>query len=212
MPRRAAAARACRRSSSTTPPRTAPRRSREAHGAKVIRNARNEGYGRANNIGARAAGRRVPPHRQSGRRAGARRGRGAPRRGAGAIRRRGSSRRASSSPTGRVFFQPRSLLAPYLDEPARRPRPAGGRCLRAVPVGRLLPDPARRCSCASAASTRTSSCSTRTTISAAASPRRARPSSMCPTRSSATGAAGRARSSPAGSSGRAGTRPGRAPM
>jgi GT2 family glycosyltransferase len=88
----------------------------ERLGAKVIRNRRNQGYGRANNIGARAvesafllvcnpdvsvepgsvgellkAARRYPDA-----------GLFAPR---------------IVEPTGRVFFQPRSLLAPYLQNP-----------------------------------------------------------------------------------------------
>ena len=51
-------------------------------------------------------------------------------------------------PSGRVFFQPRSLLAPSLTNPARQARAARGRGLRAVLLGRLLPHPPRRFSCA----------------------------------------------------------------
>lgn len=88
----------------------------EGQGARVIRNARNEGYGRANNIGARAtqaefllivnpdcvveegavealvdAARRYPDA--------------------------GFFAPKIVEPDGRVFFQPRSLLAPYLTNP-----------------------------------------------------------------------------------------------
>ena len=89
----------------------------ERYGARVIRNARNEGYGRANNIGARAAEStfllicnpdvRVEPGSVPELLEAARRypdaGFFAPR---------------ILEPSGRVFFQPRSLLAPYLQNPS----------------------------------------------------------------------------------------------
>jgi GT2 family glycosyltransferase len=89
----------------------------ERHGARVVRNPRNEGYGRANNIGARAvesdfilvcnpdvtvdagcvaellnATRRYPDA--------------------------GFFAPKIVEPSGRVFFQPRSLLATYLENPS----------------------------------------------------------------------------------------------
>ncbi|HEX2136566.1 MAG TPA: glycosyltransferase family 2 protein [Microvirga sp.] len=89
----------------------------ERSGARVIRNPRNEGYGRANNIGARAVESafllicnpdvRVEPGSIAELLEAARRypdaGFFAPR---------------IVEPSGRVFFQPRSLLAPYLRNPA----------------------------------------------------------------------------------------------
>jgi GT2 family glycosyltransferase len=87
-----------------------------AHGAQVIRNARNEGYGRANNIGARAASSEfllivnpdciveqdaVPNLVDAAWRF--------PDAGLFAPR--------IVEPDGRVFFQPRSLLSPYLHNP-----------------------------------------------------------------------------------------------
>lgn len=82
-------------------------------GAKVIRNARNEGYGRANNIGARAADAEflliVNPDCVV-------------EQGAVAALLDAARRYPEASffapkivePGGRVFFQPRSLLSPYL--------------------------------------------------------------------------------------------------
>lgn len=88
----------------------------EGQGARVIRNARNEGYGRANNIGARAAESEfilvvnpdviVEP-------------------GAVASLLDAAQRYPDAGffapqivePSGRVFFQPRSLLASYLTNP-----------------------------------------------------------------------------------------------
>ncbi|MBB4039621.1 GT2 family glycosyltransferase [Microvirga flocculans] len=88
----------------------------EGQGARVIRNARNEGYGRANNIGARAADSEfilvVNPDCVVG---------------AGAVAALvDAARRYPDAvlfapqivePSGRVFYQPRSLLASYLTNP-----------------------------------------------------------------------------------------------
>lgn len=91
----------------------------EGQGARVIRNGRNEGYGRANNIGARATDSEfllivnpdciVEP-------------------GAVAALLDAARRYADAGlfapkivePSGRVFFQPRSLLSPYLPNPGGR--------------------------------------------------------------------------------------------
>ena len=88
----------------------------EGQGARVIRNPRNEGYGRANNSGARAADTEfvlvvnpdciVEP-------------------GAVALLIEAAGRYPDAAlfapqivePSGRVFFQPRSLLSPYLHNP-----------------------------------------------------------------------------------------------
>jgi len=91
----------------------------EGHGARVIRNARNEGYGRANNLGARVAETEflliVNPDCVVE---------------AGAVAALlDAARRYPDAgllaprivePGGRVFFQPRSLLAPYLPNPSGR--------------------------------------------------------------------------------------------
>jgi N-acetylglucosaminyl-diphospho-decaprenol L-rhamnosyltransferase len=100
----------------------------EREGVRVIRNARNEGYGRANNAGVRAAETElvliVNPD---------------------VVVQRGAvpalvdaARRYSDAeffapqivePSGRVFFQPRSLLAPYLTNPTGRTSlPEGEAC------------------------------------------------------------------------------------
>jgi GT2 family glycosyltransferase len=88
----------------------------ERRGARVIRNARNEGYGRANNAGARAADSEfilvVNPDVVVDR-------------GAVAALLDAARRYPDASffapqivePSGRVFFQPRSLLASYLTNP-----------------------------------------------------------------------------------------------
>jgi GT2 family glycosyltransferase len=101
----------------------------EAAGAQVIRNARNEGYGRANNRGVRAAGTAdlvliVNPdvilHR------------GAVDALLEAARRwpdAGLFAPRLVEPDGRFFFQARSLLAPYLTNPGGRPAlPQGDTC------------------------------------------------------------------------------------
>lgn len=88
----------------------------EGQGARVIRNARNEGYGRANNSGARAADTEfvlvinpdciVEPHAIA--------------RLVDAARRYPDAALFAPQivePSGRVFFQPRSLLSPYLHNP-----------------------------------------------------------------------------------------------
>ena len=176
---------AFRRSWSTTPRRTT-RRGRRRAGARVIRNARNEGYGRANNIG---AGRRRASSCSSSIRTASwrRRGRG------------GSSMRRGAIPM-------RLLRA--ADRRAERPRvlPAAlaAGALSANPGGKLVLPEGEACApffsgacflirrdlfLASAASTRTSSCSTRTTTSAAGSRIPAPRSSMCRRPSCATGAA-----------------------
>ncbi len=85
----------------------------EGHGAKVIRNARNEGYGRANNSGARAAESEfilvVNPDCTVDK--------GAVAALVDAARRYPDAALFAPQivePDGRVFFQPRSLLSPYL--------------------------------------------------------------------------------------------------
>jgi GT2 family glycosyltransferase len=88
----------------------------EGQGARVIRNARNEGYGRANNIGARAAENEfilvvnpdviVEPGAVASLLDAARRYPDA-----------GFFAPQIVEPSGRVFFQPRSLLASYLTNP-----------------------------------------------------------------------------------------------
>ncbi|MBM6596107.1 glycosyltransferase family 2 protein [Microvirga pudoricolor] len=91
----------------------------EGQGAAVIRNPRNEGYGRANNIGARAASTEfvliVNPDCTMGE---------------GAVAALVDAARLYPDaglfapqivePSGRVFFQPRSLLSPYLHNPSGR--------------------------------------------------------------------------------------------
>jgi N-acetylglucosaminyl-diphospho-decaprenol L-rhamnosyltransferase len=91
----------------------------EREGARLIRNARNEGYGRANNAGVRAAETEfvliVNPDVVV-------------ERGAVAALVDAARRYADAEffapqivePNGRVFFQPRSLLAPYLTNPSGR--------------------------------------------------------------------------------------------
>lgn len=85
----------------------------EGQGARVVRNLRNEGYGRANNIGARAAESEflliVNPDCTVER--------GAVAALLDAARRypdAGFFAPRIVEPSGRVFFQPRSLLSPYL--------------------------------------------------------------------------------------------------
>lgn len=101
----------------------------QASGAEILRNARNEGYGRANNRGVAAATRAervlilnpdliLQPGAADALLAAARRypdaGLLAPR---------------LVEPDGRVFYQPRSLLAPYLANPkGRRALPEGDAC------------------------------------------------------------------------------------
>jgi GT2 family glycosyltransferase len=91
----------------------------EGQGARVIRNPRNEGYGRANNIGARAAGTDfllvVNPDCTV-------------EKGAVAALVEAARRYPDAGlfaprivePSGRVFYQPRSLLSPYLHNPKGR--------------------------------------------------------------------------------------------
>jgi GT2 family glycosyltransferase len=91
----------------------------EGQGARVIRNPRNEGYGRANNIGARAAGTEfllvVNPDCTV-------------EKGAVAALVEAARRYPDAGlfaprivePSGRVFYQPRSLLSPYLHNPKGR--------------------------------------------------------------------------------------------
>jgi GT2 family glycosyltransferase len=100
----------------------------EGHGAKVIRNARNEGYGRANNSGARAAESEfilvVNPDCTVDK-------------GAVAALVDAAQRYPDAAlfapqivePDGRVFFQPRSLLSPYLhNHQGRLVLPEGEAC------------------------------------------------------------------------------------
>lgn len=101
----------------------------EGLGAQVIRNARNEGYGRANTIGVRAALRAarvlilnpdvtLRPGAADALLAAAERW---PEAGLFAPR--------IVEPDGRFFYQPRSLLAPYLANPrGRRDPPSGDAC------------------------------------------------------------------------------------
>jgi len=89
----------------------------ERHGARLIRNRRNEGYGRANNIGARAVESQFllfcnPDVEVEA---------GTVPQLLGAVRRypeAGLFAPMIVEPSGRVFFQPRSLLAPYLQNPS----------------------------------------------------------------------------------------------
>jgi GT2 family glycosyltransferase len=101
----------------------------EAAGAQILRNPRNEGYGRANNIGVRAAVRAtrvlilnpdvvLRPGAVDALLAAAQ---SYPDAGLLAPR--------LVEPDGRLFYQPRSLLAPYLTNPAgRRALPEGDAC------------------------------------------------------------------------------------
>lgn len=99
----------------------------ETHGARVIRLARNEGYGRANNIGARATGAEFllvsnPDVVLDA--------------GAPALLMAAAARYPDAAmlaprivePDGRVFFQARSLLATFLTNPSGRRMPPQGDC------------------------------------------------------------------------------------
>ena len=101
----------------------------EAKGARVIANARNEGYGRANNIGVAAAGTPyvliVNPDLELGR-------------GAAAALLEAAERYPDAGmlaprivePSGRVFLQPRSLLSPaHLNRAGTMAIPEGDACL-----------------------------------------------------------------------------------
>jgi N-acetylglucosaminyl-diphospho-decaprenol L-rhamnosyltransferase len=100
----------------------------ERQGVRVIRNARNEGYGRANNAGVRAAETElvliVNPDVVVQR--------GAVAALVDAARRYSDAEFFAPQivePSGRVFFQPRSLLAPYLTNPTGRTSlPEGEAC------------------------------------------------------------------------------------
>jgi N-acetylglucosaminyl-diphospho-decaprenol L-rhamnosyltransferase len=100
----------------------------ERQGVRVIRNARNEGYGRANNAGVRAAETElvliVNPDVVVQR--------GAVAALVDAARRYSDAEFFAPQivePSGRVFFQPRSLLAPYLTNPnGRTSLPEGEAC------------------------------------------------------------------------------------
>ncbi|WP_375466073.1 glycosyltransferase [uncultured Methylobacterium sp.] len=99
-----------------------------AAGAAVIRNARNEGYGRANNAGVRAArARRVLIlNPDVTLRPGAAEALLA---AAAAWPEAGLYAPRIVEPDGRFFYQPRSLLAPYLTNPSgRRDPPEGDAC------------------------------------------------------------------------------------
>lgn len=101
----------------------------ECAGAQVLHNALNEGYGRANNIGVRAATRAnrvliLNPDviLQDG-------AVDALLTAAAAYPEAGLLAPRLIEPDGRVFFQPRSLLAPYLQNPkGRRGLPEGDAC------------------------------------------------------------------------------------
>ncbi|HZH52570.1 MAG TPA: glycosyltransferase family 2 protein [Microvirga sp.] len=100
----------------------------ERQGARVIRNPRNEGYGRANNVGARAAETEfilvVNPDVIVEKGAVA-----ALLDAAGRYSDAGFFAPKIVEPSGRVFFQPRSLLAPYLTNPtAKLALPEGEAC------------------------------------------------------------------------------------
>jgi len=100
----------------------------EREGVRVIRNARNEGFGRANNAGVRAAETElvliVNPDVVVQR--------GAAPALVDAARRYSDAEFFAPQivePSGRVFFQPRSLLAPYLTNPTGRTSlPEGEAC------------------------------------------------------------------------------------
>ncbi|MCJ2036090.1 glycosyltransferase family 2 protein [Methylobacterium sp. J-068] len=101
-----------------------------AAGADVVENARNEGYGRAGNIGVRAAARAervlilnpdviLRPGAVDALLAAAR-----------AYPDAGLLAPRLTEPDGRLFFQPRSLLSPYLANPrGRRALPEGDVCV-----------------------------------------------------------------------------------
>lgn len=100
----------------------------DARGVQVVRNLRNEGYGRANNIGARAAKTDfllvvnpdviVEPGAVA-----------ALLHAAGRYPDAGLFAPQIVEPSGRVFFQPRSLLAPYLtNPPGKLALPEGESC------------------------------------------------------------------------------------
>ncbi|KAB0269512.1 glycosyltransferase family 2 protein [Microvirga brassicacearum] len=100
----------------------------EERGVQVVRNLRNEGYGRANNIGARAAKTEfllvVNPDVILERGAVA-----ALLHAAGRYPDAGLFAPQIVEPSGRVFFQPRSLLAPYLtNPPGKLALPEGESC------------------------------------------------------------------------------------
>ncbi len=101
----------------------------EAAGARVVRNARNEGYGRANNRGVRAAEGASyvlivnPDVELAPGAAGALLAAARDWPDAGLLAPR------IVEPDGRFFYQPRSLLAPYLTNPSgRRDLPEGDAC------------------------------------------------------------------------------------
>jgi N-acetylglucosaminyl-diphospho-decaprenol L-rhamnosyltransferase len=99
----------------------------ERHGARVVRNPRNEGYGRANTIGVRASATEfvlilnpdlvVAPGAVAALLAAARRYPDA-----------GLLAPQIVEPDGRFFFQAQSLLAPYLANPSGRPSLPEGDC------------------------------------------------------------------------------------
>lgn len=101
----------------------------QAAGARIVRNARNEGYGRANNIGVRAAEGAsyvliVNPDVELKPGAAA-----ALLAAAGEWPDAGLLAPRIVEPDGRFFYQPRSLLAPYLTNPSgRRALPEGDAC------------------------------------------------------------------------------------
>ncbi|KRE13961.1 glycosyl transferase [Bosea sp. Root381] len=100
-----------------------------AHGATVIRNPRNEGYGRANNIGVAASHSPyvliVNPDVEIRPGAGAKL-----LAAAGRYRDAGMLAPRIVEPSGRVFLQPRSLLSPpHLNRSGAMPIPEGDSCL-----------------------------------------------------------------------------------
>ena len=182
----------------------------EKRGATIVRNLRNEGYGRANNAGARAAASEfllvVNPDVIVGN--------GAVAALIDAARRypdAGLLAPQIVEPSGRVSSsRARSLRLSH--QPPWQACAARRRGMRAVLLRRLFPRPARTLPAARRLRSKTSSCSTRTTISAAASPIAAPRSSTCRRPSCGMDADGRAGRSPAASSELAGIKPGRAPM
>jgi N-acetylglucosaminyl-diphospho-decaprenol L-rhamnosyltransferase len=109
----------------------------EAHGARVIRKARNEGYGRASNIGVEAAESELVlilnPDLVLDR-------------GAAAALLAASARFADAGmlaprivePDGRVFFQAQSVLSPYLTNSAGKPCQPEGDCCAPLLSGACL--------------------------------------------------------------------------
>ena len=114
----------------------------ERHGADVLRMGRDEGYGRANNAGVRAASSEFVLICNPD---------AVPDPGAVAALRMAAERYPDAGllapriiePDGRFFFQPRSLLAPYLPNPGGRLALPEGDCCAPFLGRRIFPDPTR---------------------------------------------------------------------